>query len=259
MTEQKALRYETGTAIVAGGSGGIGRAICKRLALSGSNIVLTYNCNRDSAETTAKELQALGRRSLALRIDLRDAASVAEAVKIAAKEFGNVHTAIYAAGPYINMRHVSRLEPELFEKTVSTDVFGAYNFLHTLIPELRRAKGVMVALGTPAIRRTMPKDVMSFAPKAAIEAIVRAIAAEEGRYGVRANLVGVGVITDGMYQQLLATGDFDEAFLKATEQVLALRRLGRADDIANAVDFLVSDAAAYITGQSLMVDGGYAL
>ncbi|MGY4290183.1 NAD(P)-dependent dehydrogenase (short-subunit alcohol dehydrogenase family) [Bradyrhizobium sp. LM2.7] len=157
------------------------------------------------------------------------------------------------------MRHVSRLEPELFEKTVSTDVFGAYNFLHTLIPELRRAKGVMVALGTPAIRRAMPKDVMSFAPKAAIEAIVRAIAAEEGRYGVRANLVGVGVITDGMYQQLLATGDFDEAFLKATEQVLALRRLGRADDIANAVDFLVSDAAAYITGQSLMVDGGYAL
>jgi NAD(P)-dependent dehydrogenase (short-subunit alcohol dehydrogenase family) len=121
------------------------------------------------------------------------------------------------------------------------------------------AGGVVAALVTPAIRRYAVKDVLSAAPKAAIEALVRGIAAEEGRFGVRANCVGVGVIEDGMYHKLIETGDFDERFLQATRDVVALRRLGAAQDIANAVEFLVSDRAAYITGQTLMVDGGYAV
>ena len=172
---------------------------------------------------------------------------------------GGLHTLIYAAGPYIHMRHISGLEPALFRETVSADVFGAYNLVHASIAALRKSRGAFVALATPAIRRYAVKDIMSAAPKAAIEAIVRGIAAEEGRFGVRANCVGVGVITDGMYHELVARGDMDDRFLETTRNILALRRLGTAEEIAAVVEFLASDRAAYVTGQTLMVDGGFAL
>ena len=175
---------------------------------------------------------------------------------------GRIDRRVYAAK---SLRHPpderrdSKLEPKLFRETVGTDLFGCYHLIHAALPELRKTRGAVVALATPAIRRYAVKDVMSAAPKAAIEAVVKGVAAEEGRFGVRANCVGVGVIADGMYHQLLATGDFDERFFEATKANLALRRLGTADDVAGAVAFLASDKAGYITGQTLMVDGGYAL
>ena len=83
--------------------------------------------------------------------------------------------------------------------------------------------------------------------------------AEEGRFGVRANAVGVGVITDGLYHALVERGDFDERFLEASRQAKALKRLGTAEEVAEGVVFLASARARWITGQTLMVDGGYAL
>jgi NAD(P)-dependent dehydrogenase (short-subunit alcohol dehydrogenase family) len=247
------------TAIVAGGSGGIGAAICRTLAAAGLDVALTYNRNRDRAEKAADAVRALGRRAEIAPVDLNDEAVVRRFVDGAAESFGGIRTAVYAAGPYINMRHISRLEPGLFRETLGTDIFGCYNFLHAALPHLRQSCGVVAALATPAIRRYAVKDVLSAAPKAAIEAVVKGIAAEEGRFGIRANCIGVGVIEDGMYHQLLETGDFDQRFLDTTRSTVALRRLGSAQDIADAVAFLVSDKAGYITGQTLMVDGGYAM
>lgn len=257
--EGAAQRFATGAAIVAGGSGGIGQAICRTLAEGGSDVALTYNRNRAGAEAAAAAVREAGRKAEIIQLDLTDDAAVADAVARTAQDFGGVHTAIYAAGPYINMRHISRLEPKLFRETVATDVFGCYHLIHAALPELRKSRGVVVALATPAIRRYAVKDVLSAAPKAAVEAVVKGVAAEEGRFGVRANCVGVGVISDGMYHQLLATGDFDDRFIESTKAVVALRRLGTADDVAGAVAFLASDRANYVTGQTLMVDGGYAL
>lgn len=247
------------TAIVAGGSGGIGVAIGRTLARSGVDVTLTYYRNREKAESAAREIADLGGRAEIAQVDLNDAATVRSVVDRAAERSGELAVAVYAAGPYINMRHISRLDPQLFEETLRTDIFGCYNFLHAALPHLRKSRGVVAALVTPAIRRYAVKDVLSASPKAAIEALVRGIAAEEGRFGVRANCVGVGVIEDGMYHKLIETGDFDERFLQATRDVVALRRLGAAQDIANAVEFLVSERAGYITGQTLMVDGGYAV
>jgi NAD(P)-dependent dehydrogenase (short-subunit alcohol dehydrogenase family) len=252
-------RFASGVAVVAGGSGGIGAAICRTLAEAGSDIALTYHSNKARAEAVAADVRAFGRKVEIAAVDLNDEMGVASFVSKAAKTFGGVHTAIYAAGPYINMRHLSSLEPKLFRETVGTDVFGCYHLIHAALPELRKSRGVVAALATPAIRRYAVKDVLSAAPKAAIEAVIKGVAAEEGRFGVRANCVGVGVIEDGMYHQLIATGDFDERFLETTKAVLALRRLGSAQNIADAVAFIVSDKASYITGQTLMVDGGYAI
>lgn len=100
---------------------------------------------------------------------------------------------------------------------------------------------------------------MSSAPKAALESLIKGIAVEEGRNGIRANMVGVGAIGDGMFHKLVARGDFDQRFIESTKSAVALGRLGTAMEIARAVNFLASDAASYVTGQTLMVDGGFAI
>jgi NAD(P)-dependent dehydrogenase (short-subunit alcohol dehydrogenase family) len=254
-----AARYASGAAVVAGGSGGIGQAICKHLAEAGSDVALTYNRNAAGAETAAEAVRAAGHRARITQVDLNDEAGVKAWVDGAAETFGGVHTAIYAAGPHIDMRFISGLEPERFRSKVATDIFGAYHLISASIPHLRAARGAVVAISTPATVRYTAKDILSAAPKAAIEAVVKGVAAEEGRYGIRANCVGCGVITDGMYHALIENGDFTDRFLESTKQTVALRRLGSAEDIAHAVAFLASDRAGYITGQSLMVDGGFAL
>ena len=258
-TPRKAERYAQGAAAIAGGSGGIGQAIASKLAGAGSDVAVTYHGNRAGAEALVGCIAEGGREAVAFQLDLRDAAAVGRFHAEVRERFGGLHTAVYAAGPYIDMRHISSLEPALFEKTVGTDVFGAYNFFHHAIAGLRATKGVAICLGTPAIRRYAKKDVLSSAPKAALESLIRGIAAEEGRHGIRANMVGVGAISDGMFHKLVETGDFDDQFIDSTKRALALGRFGTATEIANAVDFLASDAASYITGQTLMVDGGFAL
>jgi 3-oxoacyl-[acyl-carrier protein] reductase len=254
-----AARYAAGVAVVAGGSGGIGQAICKALAEGGSDVVLTYNRNKAGAEAAADAVRAAGRKAEIAQVDLTDEAQVTDWVGGAAERFDGVHTAVYAAGPYLDMRFISGLEPKLFRDKVGSDIFGCYHLISAALPHLRQARGTVVAISTPATQRYAVKDILSAAPKAAIEAVIRGLAAEEGRYGVRANCVGCGVILDGMYHELVAKGDFTQRFLDTTIQLLALRRLGRAEDIANAVAFLASDRAGYITGQTLMVDGGFAL
>lgn len=255
----KATRYAGGAAAIAGGSGGLGRAIARTLAASGSDVAVTYNRNREAAEQVVAEISGLGRRAAAFQLDLRDGEAVARFHAEVGDRLGGLHTAVYAAGPYIDMRHINRIEPALFERTLGSDVFGAYNFLHHAIPGLRATRGVAICLGTPAMRRYAKKDVLSSAPKAALESVIKGIAAEEGRHGIRANMVGVGMIDDGMFHALTGSGDFDERFIEATKKSVALGRLGTAAEIAHAVDFLASDAASYITGQTLMVDGGYAI
>ena len=117
------------------------------------------------------------------------------------------------------------------------------------LPLLRSSTGSIVAVTTAATRRFPVRDGLSSGTKGAVEAVARALAAEEGRFGVRVNIVGPGMLTDGMAARLIGSGELDEAALEVTRRNIPLRRFGDAVDIAEAVAFLASDRADFISGQ----------
>ncbi|MGW1989842.1 SDR family NAD(P)-dependent oxidoreductase [Embleya sp. NPDC001921] len=248
-----------GAAVVVGAGGGIGAAICRMFAERGADLAVTYRNGAAATEAVAEEARAEhGRRARAWQVDLTDADAVARFVAEAAAEFGGVHTVVYAAGPHVPMLHLSRVTPAQYREQLDGDAAAFFNLVHPSLPYLRAAgNGSLVAVTTAATSRFPVRDGLSSCTKSAVEAIVRGIAAEEGRFGVRANSVGPGMLTDGMAARLIDSGDLDERALDVARGNIPLRRFGVARDIAEAVCFLASDRAGFISGQKLDVDGGY--
>lgn len=249
--------FRNGIAVVAGGSGGLGSAICQRLASEGIDVAFTYNRNAERARAVVDQIKGYGSRALAIQTDLTDMAQVDRLLAQVQSEWGTPSTIIYAAGPQLYFKYISQLDPAIFRATMDQDIYGFYNLASACLPLLRQERGALVALSTPAIVRYTKKDILSIAPKAAIHSVVRGIAVEEGRFGIRANSVGIGLVGDaGLFETLTANGDIDEKYMQATYERVPLQRLGLANEIAEAVIFLASERASFITGQLLMVDGG---
>ena len=236
-----------GAALVVGGNGGIGARVAALLADRGSRVVVTHR--RTPAEGVA---------SLELDLGAADAATQAEAVVAAVlAEHGALHTLVHAAGPHVPMVHLGRVTAADMATQLHDDAGGFFIVVRAALPALREARGSVVAVTTAATTRFPKRDGLSSAPKAAVEAMVRALAVEEGRYGVRVNAVGPGMLTDGMAARLIGSGELSDEALEVTRRNIPLGRFGSADDVAEAVCFLASDRAGFVSGQKLDVDGGY--
>jgi 3-oxoacyl-[acyl-carrier protein] reductase len=229
------------------------------MAARGSDVAFTFATNEDAAAETEAAIIRGGRRARRRRVVLTDRAEVEQFVAEVLEEFGSIHTVVSAAGPYVPQQFVSRVTPEALERQLRDDVVGFFNVVDAVLPALRGSRGSLVAVTTVANRVFPLRDSLSSVPKAAVEAIVRALAKEEGRYGVRANAVGPGMINAGLMETLRGDGGLADTDVEHVIDRIPLGQLGRPEDVAAAVCFLASPEAGYITGQYLDVDGGYSL
>lgn len=242
----------SGVALVVGGSGGIGAEISRKLVESGSTVAVTYFRNEPT-----DLLSELGDSASAYQLDVSDPNACAALVPKLIEQYGAIHTFVHAAGPHVPMIHLSKVSPEQFAAQVDADLVGFFNITQPLLPALRESHGSITVVTSAATRRYPVRDGLSAAPKGGVETLAMALAAEEGRFGIRVNCVGPGMLVDGMAERLMSSGDLDERALDVTRSNIPLRRFGSARDLAEAVAFLASNRANFISGQKLDVDGGY--
>ena len=245
-------------AIVVGGTGAIGAGIARRLAAEGAQVAVNVHSNAAKAEALARTIDNAGGKTLYFeKVDIADADAVAGFVARCAERFGRVDTLVYAAGPSFDLSFVSGIAPEEFSRVIDADLKGCFNAIHAALPHLRAVNGSIVAVTAAGVERAIARDALSLTPKAAITALVRHVALEEGRKGVRANCVAPGFIDGG-----LGTAILDQVGPEGSKAIIKgipMQRMGSVDEIADAVLYLSSDRASYVTGTTLFVTGGMEL
>lgn len=244
-------------AVIVGGTGAIGGAIARRLAEEGADIAFSYGASAAKAAQLSSHVESLGRRSYAASIKNEDAKAVAAFMTAVVADFGRIDTLVYASGPSFPLSFVSAIGPEDWARVFAADVNGCFFALGAALPHLRASRGSFVAITAAGVERALARDVLSLAPKSAITTLVRTIALEEGRNGVRANCVAPGFIDAGLGASIM-----EAVGAKGAEALVGnvpLRRAGTVEDVADAVSFVSSGRASYITGTTLFVSGGMEL
>jgi 3-oxoacyl-[acyl-carrier protein] reductase len=237
-------------AVVTGGSRGIGRAIALGLAEAGADVVLTYKSNRDEAAKVGAQIEKLGRRALALPMDVADRASVEAAAKDA-RSFGAISILINNAG--INKpTDFDKVSDSDWDEIVDTNLKGPFIAAQTFLPLLAEAGGgSIVNISSVSGQYGGPRTVHYAASKAGLISLAQVIARFGAQYNVRSNTIAAGLIASDM----AAAGMAAASVQKAAEGIV-LKRLGTAQEVADAAVFLASDASSYITAQTLNVNGG---
>ena len=240
------------TAIVTGGSRGIGRAICLELARLGANVVFSYAGNAAAAQETVELVEQTGATARAVRGDVTCADAAKELVD-AAKELGGVDILVNNAG-ITRDKLAARMSEEDFDAVIATNLKGAFLMTKAVLRPMMRAKsGAIVNMASVVGIMGNAGQANYAASKAGLIGMTKSIAREVASIGIRVNAVAPGYIETDM------TAAMPEAAQQAMCSAIPAARAGKPEDVAHAVAFLVSDEAAYITGQVLAVDGGMAM
>jgi 3-oxoacyl-[acyl-carrier protein] reductase len=239
------------SAFVTGGSRGIGRAIAKGLARAGADVAFSYRERRDEAEKTLADIEATGRRGLALPMDVSDRASVEAAAKDAHAAFGSLSILVNNAG--INKpTDFDQVSDADWDQILATNLKGPFVCAQVFLPLLAKSGGgSIVHIGSVSGQYGGPRTAHYAASKAGLISLAQVIARFGAQHKVRSNIVSAGLIQSDM----AAAGMQAASVQKAAEQIL-LKRFGTTDEVADAVVFLASDASSYITAQTLNVNGG---
>ena len=237
-------------AVVTGGSRGIGRAIVVRLAEQGADVVFSYRGNATAAADTVAAVEALGRKAIAHRGDVADPASAESLVKAALEAFGKVDILVNNAG-ITRDDLIMRMSVDAWREVLETNLFGAFYTTKAVTRPMLKAKGGRIINITSVSGQAGQTGQANYsAAKAGLIGLTKATARELASRGITANAVAPGFVLTEL------TRDLPEPLQAQITAATPLGRFGTADEIANAVAFLASDEAAYITGQVLAVDGG---
>ena len=251
------MRLEGKTAFITGASRNIGRAIALAFAAEGADLVLNTRVNREELEAVAAECRKAGVRAASVLGDIADAAVVESMVAQGLAEMGAIDVLVCNAAirPH---KAITETSIEDWHRVVGVNLHSAFYLARAVAPGMKeRRRGSIIALGGQSSLTGRSGTVAVTAAKHGLLGLVRALAAELGPFGIRANMVVPGFIdTERRYAEWYP--EFRQAPPGAPEQLkdIPLRRLGRPEEIADACVFLASDASAYVTGDALRVMGG---
>lgn len=238
------------TALVTGGSRGIGRAVALKLAQEGANVAFTGQSLNENALSLEKELLALGVKAKAYA---SNAADFADAHKIADDvhtEFGRIDILVNNAGITKDGLMV-RMTEDQWDSVISTNLKSAFNYIHACTPiMMKQRQGSIINMSSVVGLSGNAGQTNYSASKAGMIGLTKSVAKEVGSRGIRANCICPGFIITDM------TGELSDEIKKLWESQIPLRRGGTPEDVANAVVYLASDLSSYVTGQVLTVCGG---
>ena len=243
----------TKTAFVTGASRGIGRAIAKKLALDGYCVGVNYLKEKEKAEALVAELRALGCEAMAVQADVSDAEAITAAIRAVERVYSPVYLLVNNAG-IAQQDLFQYTDAALWRRLFAVNVDGAYNAIQAVLPDMiARRSGNIVNISSMWGLRGASCEVGYSATKAAIIGLTRSRAMELAPSLIRVNCVAPGVIHTDMVDKL------GQETIDALREQTPLGRLGTPEDIAQAVAFLASEGASFITGQVLTADGGFIL
>ena len=253
--------------MVTGGGSNIGRAIVHAFAAEGSNIAIA-EISQEQGEKVVQEVadMSTGSRAVFFRTDVTDHKHVEATVSQAIQEFGQIDVLVNNVGWTVDRLFMEKSRDE-WEKEVNLNLWGAINCIRAVLPDMiERQGGVIVSMSSDAGRMGEFREAVYSACKAGVIALNKAVAREVGKFGIRLNVVCPGLTVpskdeiseESMWSQGMRDVFTDEV-LEKVKKAYVLRRMGTSNEVADAVVFLASDAASFITGQTLSVSGGYTM
>lgn len=237
------------TALVTGGSRGIGAGIVRRLAQDGADVAFTYVSGKEQAENLVKEIEALGRKAVAIQADAADAVSVAASVETTVAKLGKLDILVNNAGVGI-MGTLDTFALEDFDKTFDINVRAVFVAIKAALKHMTSGNRIITIGSTNATRMPFEGGSVYAASKAAIQGLTTALSRDLGPLGITINNVQPGPVNTDLNPE---NGEFAD-FLRTQ---LPVGRYAQVDEIAAFVSFLAGPEAGYITGASLNIDGGF--